>query len=131
MGLRVDKFLWVVRLAKTRSAANALVTQKKVQCNGNAVKPSREVKIGDLLTLQKGNAVFSFKVLNLSEMRVSAPLVPTLIEDITSNEERQKYSDYLSAQSAYQVFGKGKPSKKDRRVITQFKEDTLSFDDEN
>lgn len=120
MALRIDKFIWAVRLSKTRALATELINKKKVLCNDLVVKPAREIRVGDMIKVQKANAWFSYKVLSLTERRVGPPLVSTFIIDLTSEEERQKLSDYLAAQKAYQHFGTGRPTKKDRRSIAQF-----------
>jgi ribosome-associated heat shock protein Hsp15 len=120
MSLRIDKFLWCVRLTKTRSIATELVSKKKVRCNAAEVKASKEIKVGDHLTIQKANAWFSYRVVGLTEKRVGAPLVDQFIIDITHESERQKLLDYNAAQRAYQQFGTGKPSKKNRRHLDKF-----------
>lgn len=120
MSCRLDKFVWSVRLAKTRSKATEEISKGKVRLNGVSVKPSREVKIGDEVQLVKHNALFSFKVLALLDKRVGPKLVELYIIDMTSNEEREKYRLYQLAQSAYREHGTGKPSKKDRRDLDDF-----------
>ena len=123
MALRIDKFIWAVRLSKTRALATELINKKKVLCNDLVVKPAREIRVGDVIKVQKANAWFSYKVLSLTERRVGPPLVSTFINDLTSEEERQKLADYLAAQKAYQHLGTGRPTKKDRRSIAQFMND--------
>lgn len=128
--MRIDKFIWVVRLAKTRSIATEWVAKKKVLCNDTPVKASKDLKPGDILKLQKANAWFSYKVLDLTEKRIGAALVPTFILDITPEEERLKWRNYIEAQKAYQHYGTGKPTKKDRRDISQFTDEATWFNDE-
>lgn len=120
MSLRVDKFVWFVRLAKTRSVAAEEVSKGRVKLNGESVKPSKEVKVGDVVSIHRNTAVFSYKVLQLLDRRVGAKLVADHISDITPLEEVEKYKAYQLAQSAYRVHGTGKPSKKDRREIDDF-----------
>lgn len=122
MSCRLDKFVWSVRLAKTRSKATDEISRGKVRLNGVNVKPSREVKAGDEVQLVKHNALFSFKVLATLDKRVGPKLVELYIVDITSNEEREKYRLYQLAQSAYRVNGTGKPTKKDRRELDDYME---------
>jgi len=122
MPLRIDKFIWCVRLTKTRSQATELISKKKVLCNNVQTKAAKEIKVGDILSIQKSNAWFSYRILALTDKRVGAPLAPSFIEDITPEEERQKLKDYLASQRAYQHLGTGKPSKKDRRHLTKFLE---------
>lgn len=120
MSLRVDKFVWFVRLAKTRSVAAEEVSKGRVKLNGESVKPSKEVKVGDVVSIHRNTAVFSYKVLQLLDRRVGAKLVADHISDITPLEEVEKFKAYQLAQSAYRVHGTGKPSKKDRREIDDF-----------
>ena len=128
--MRIDKYIWAVRLAKTRSIATELVVKKKVLCNDIPVKAAKDVKHGDVLKVQKANAWFSYKVLDLTEKRIGAVLVPSFILDITPEEERLKWRNYIEAQKAYQHYGTGKPTKKDRRDISQFTDEATWFNDE-
>ncbi len=123
MSLRWDKYLWCVRLAKTRTQATELLQKGKVLVNDANVKPSREPKIGDQISVLKNNAVFSFKVLALLDKRVGPKLVSDYLIDQTPEEEIEKYRQYQLAQSAYRNYGTGKPSKKDRRDIETFMDD--------
>lgn len=123
MSSRIDKFVWCVRLSKTRSIATDLVSKNKVKLNGEEVKPSKEVKPGDIITIHKNTAVFSYKVIQLLANRVGAKLVADYIEDITDPIEVEKYKAYQASQSVYRELGTGKPSKKDRRDISDFLED--------
>ena len=120
--MRIDKYIWCVRLAKTRSLASKLVDGNKIKLNGAECKPSKEVAIGDRVSLQKNNAVFSFKILQLTNKRLGAKLVSDHIIDITPEEEIEKYKSYQLAQRAYRGKDQGKPNKKDRRDIDQFLE---------
>ncbi len=120
MSYRIDKFLWSVRLAKTRSQAAELISKGKVKLNGSTVKPAREVKVNDQISITRNTAVFSYKVLNLLDRRVGAKLVPDYLVDTTPPEELEKYKLYQAAQSQYREYGTGKPSKKDRRDLDEF-----------
>ena len=120
--MRIDKFIWHVRLSKTRSLAANLVDRNKIQINGKECKPSKEVQLGDLITVQKNNAVFSYKILQLTNKRLGAKLVLDHIVDITPEEEIEKYKTYQLAQRAYRGKDQGKPNKKDRRDIDHFLE---------
>jgi ribosome-associated heat shock protein Hsp15 len=122
MKLRWDKFIWSVRLTKTRSIATELLAKGKIKINGENVKPAKEVKIGDVINLHKNSAVFSFKVLNFLDKRVGAQLVSEYINDITPIEEIDKYKNYQAAQRVYRETD-GKPTKKDRRALDEFLED--------
>ena len=120
--MRIDKFVWCVRLAKTRSVASKLVSTNKIKLNGTECKPAKEVCLNDLITVQKNNALFSYKVIQLTNKRLGAKLVQDHIIDITPAEEIEKYKTYQMAQRAYRGKDQGKPNKKDRRDIDQFLE---------
>lgn len=117
---RIDKFIWAVRLFKTRSLAANQCKTNKVLVNGEPVKASRDVKIGDTVSLKKNGAVFSYKVIELLEKRVGAKLVADYIIDTTPAEEIEKYKIYLAAQSNYRDNGMGKPTTKERRTLEKF-----------
>ncbi len=120
MALRIDKYTWAVRLTKTRSQASELISKGKIRINATEVKPSRDVKVGDVIQVHKNSAVFSYKVLELLEKRVGPKLVSIYIEDITPIEEVEKYKTYQEAQRVYRDMGTGRPSKKDRRSLDDF-----------
>ena len=122
MSVRIDKFIWFTRLCKTRSIATELVKKGKVKLNGEGVKPSREVKEGDVVGIVKHTSTFTYKVKSLLKNRVGAKLVEDHIIDITPLEEVEKFKAYLAALSAYRGHGTGKPTKKERRVLDSFLE---------
>lgn len=122
MKYRVDKYVWSVRLAKTRSKASELVAKGKVLLNHEKVKPAKEVKEGDIVTVIVHNANLSYKVIGLLDRRVGAKLVENYIRDITPPEELDKLKVYRAAQRVYREKGTGKPSKKDRRDLDDFME---------
>lgn len=126
MSVRIDKFIWCIRICKTRSIATELVKKGKVRVNNQGIKPAKEVLQGDVIQINKANAVFQYKVIKLLNNRVGAKLVDEYIEDITEEEEIEKYKTYQTAQSSYKQYGSGKPTKKDRRILDEF----LSWDDE-
>jgi ribosome-associated heat shock protein Hsp15 len=120
MALRIDKYVWAVRLTKTRSQASELISKGKIKINEIDVKPSRDIKTGDTINIHKNSAVFSYKVLELLEKRVGPKLVSIYIEDITPIEEVEKFKSYQEAQRVYRDMGTGRPSKKDRRSLDDF-----------
>lgn len=120
MGYRIDKYIWSVRLSKTRSIATELVQKGKFKLNNGGVKPSKEVKVGDVISIIKNNAVFSYKVKALLDKRVGAKFVEEYLMDITPNEEREKFRTYQAAQGVYREYGTGRPSRKDRDNFDQF-----------
>lgn len=120
--MRIDKYVWCVRLSKTRSLATKLIANNKIKLNNAECKPAKELAVGDLLTIQKNNASFSFRVKALTEKRLGAKLVTDYIDDETSEEEIEKYKTYQAAQRNYRGRDQGKPSKKDRRELDDFLE---------
>ena len=115
--VRIDKFLWSVRLFKTRTLAAEACEKHHVLVNGAEVKPSRNVKAGDTLTVKKMPMVHTYEVLGLIDKRQSAPLVKNFIADTTPPEETEKAAMARMTASAYRDRGAGRPTKKDRRDI--------------
>ena len=130
MSLRIDKYVWFVRLAKTRTLATELVQKNKIKLNDNPVKPSKEVKIGDTISIVKNNATFSYKIKDLLDRRVGAKPVADYLIDITDPLELEKFKTYQAAQSVYREYGTGRPSRKDRDNLESFFE-WLEDDDED
>jgi ribosome-associated heat shock protein Hsp15 len=120
---RIDKFIWAVRLCKTRSLAADLCKANKILLNDEEVKAGKDVKVGDKVTVKKNSARFSYEVIALLEKRVGAKLVSEYIIDVTPQEEIDKYEMYQLAQKQYRQDGLGRPSKKDRRKIDKFLKD--------
>jgi ribosome-associated heat shock protein Hsp15 len=130
MSLRIDKYVWFVRLAKTRTLATESVQKNRIKLNNSPVKPSKEVKIGDTISIIKNNATFSYKVKDLLDRRVGAKLVADYLIDITDPLEIEKFKTYQAAQSVYREYGTGRPSRKDRDNFDSFFE-WLEDDDED
>jgi ribosome-associated heat shock protein Hsp15 len=122
MACRIDKYVWSVRLAKTRSQAADAISKGKVRLNNELVKPAKEVKLGDEIQVVKHTAKFSYRVVQLLDRRVGAKLVPDYLVDITPDEEIEKLKMYQLSQKSYRQHGTGKPSKKDRRDLDDFME---------
>lgn len=117
---RIDKYLWAVRLFKTRSMAANMVKTGKVLIKGEEVKASKVIKVGEKFSIKKNTALFTYEVIDLLEKRVGAKLVENYLRDITPVEEIEKYKAYQLAQRQYREQGYGKPTKKDRRNINKF-----------
>ncbi|WP_339738571.1 RNA-binding S4 domain-containing protein [uncultured Sunxiuqinia sp.] len=118
--IRVDKWLWAVRVFKTRSMATEAVKKGRVYIADMAVKPSRVVKIGDVVKVRKTPVTYSYKVLELADKRMGAKLVSDYMEDVTPKEELeilevQKHSGWFQRER-----GTGRPTKKDRRDLDDF-----------
>ncbi len=117
---RMDKFVWSVRLAKTRSIASTLISKGKIRLNGSTTKPSKEVKLGDEINIVKHTSVFTYRVIQLLDRRIGAKLVADYLIDITPVEELEKFKVYQSNQRVYRDHGTGKPTKKDRRDLDEY-----------
>jgi ribosome-associated heat shock protein Hsp15 len=120
MAIRFDKFVWSVRLTKTRSIATELISKGKIRINGLDVKPSKDVKVSEVIHVLKNSAVFTYKIKALIDKRVGPKLVIDYLEDITPLEEIEKFKLYVDSQSVYRKNGTGKPTKKDRRSLDDF-----------
>lgn len=120
-GLRIDKWLWAVRLFKTRNLASEACRAGKVRINDQAVKPSRELKTGDVITVSFPPIVKTVKVVTLSGNRVSAKLVADLMEDMTPEEEYAKLERKKELDFEFRQHGTGRPTKRQRREIEYLK----------
>lgn len=121
MNVRIDKYLWCIRVFKSRSIATDACEGGKVKIDGASVKPSRHIKPGDVIIVQQGYVKRAFRVIELLEKRVGAPLVKNYALDITPQEELDKLQTerFVSYQSKFK--GVGRPTKKDRRLIDKVK----------
>ena len=121
--LRIDKWLWAARFFKTRGLAQDAVDGGKVQINGDRVKPSREVKVGDTLVIQMGEYTWTVAVLGLSDRRGPAPVARQLYsEDPKSQSARLKQIETRQWVADPGSAIKGRPTKRDRRLIHRFKD---------
>jgi ribosome-associated heat shock protein Hsp15 len=120
MAIRLDKFVWSVRLTKTRSIATELISKGKIRINGMDVKPSKEVKVNDVIHVSKNAALFTYQIKALLDKRIGPKLVIDYLEDTTPIEEKEKFQMYVESQSVYRQYGTGKPTKKDRRSLDDF-----------
>lgn len=122
--VRIDKWLWSVRIFKSRTLASDIIKSGKVKVNGTQVKSSFLTQRGDEIIVKKGGFNFTFKVIQLIEKRVGAPIAVTCYKDITPAEELQKYDDWFTGKmgaAEMRERGAGRPTKKDRREIDDFK----------
>lgn len=129
---RIDKWLWSVRIYKTRTLASDEVRSGKVKINQSNAKPASNVQAGDLVTVKKNGFNFQFKVIEVIEKRVSAPIAQQCYQDHTPQEELNKYNDWFIGKFGAEMRdrGAGRPTKKDRREIDDFKENYFDdFDD--
>lgn len=120
--VRIDKWLWAVRIFKTRSIAIDAIKMGRVTIGGQKVKPSRNVMVGEVIDVKKPPIIYSFKVLALAQNRMGAKLVPGFMENVTRKEqldllEMNRISGFID-----RAKGMGRPTKKDRRDIDDFTE---------
>lgn len=116
---RLDKFLWSIRVYKTRSDAADACKSGRVNIDGVVVKASREVKPGDLIEVRKGNVRYKYRVIELLNNRVGAKLVPNYVEDLTPPEELAKLDVPKETLFVYRERGTGRPTKKERRDLDE------------
>lgn len=121
--VRVDKWLWAVRIFKSRSQATDACKSGQVIVDEKTVKPSTLIQLEDIIHVKKDGFRLQFKVLQLIEKRVGAPIAETCKEDLTPEEELNKYKDWFigKARPEWRQKGDGRPTKKDRRTLEEFK----------
>ncbi len=122
--MRVDKYLWCVRYYKTRSIATNACKSGKVRVNKDIVKPSREVYPGDTINLRRDQIDYQLEVIANPEARVGAKLVDLYRKDTTPKESLEKIELLKYAKDYYRGKGVGRPTKKDRRDLDDFSENT-------
>ncbi len=120
--VRIDKFLWAVRIFKTRSLASNACRMGRILIGNIPVKPSRLIDSDQVLTIKKPPVTYKFKVLEPVEKRVSAKLTPRYIEDLTSEDEKRKIEVRTSGAVIHREKGTGRPTKKDRRLIDRLQD---------
>ena len=125
--VRIDKYLWSIRVFKTRSEATDACKGGKVRVNGADTKPSKMVKVGDTSVARKGAVTYTYKVLELIDKRQGAKLVPNYAENLTPPEELAKLRAPIETFFLKRDRGAGRPTKKDRRQMEALWDD-LSFD---
>lgn len=120
MEVRVDKYLFAMRIYKTRSIATDACKKGRITMHGQELKPSRTFKIGDKFSVRKGPITYGYEVLQLSENRLGAKLVPDYLRDITTPDQLELLELARLAGQSGRDRGMGRPTKKDRREIEQF-----------
>lgn len=119
--IRIDKWLCAVRVFKTRNQATEACRAGKVKIEGQNIKPSHEVRIDEIITVQSGKITKTLKVIGLIKNRVSAKLAVNNVEDMTPEEEYQKLKIMKETNYEYRDKGFGRPTKKQRRLIDKLK----------
>ena len=133
--IRLDKYLWAVRIFKTRSDAADAIRHNRVLVNDAYAKPSREVKVGDHITVRRERVTYSYKVLELVSSRQPAKNVPTYCLNCTPQSELDKLNVPHETIFVFRERGMGRPTKKDRRNIDAlmdgfFYDDSLDMEDD-
>jgi ribosome-associated heat shock protein Hsp15 len=118
--IRIDKYLWAVRLYKTRCLAAEACRKGRIIINNVQVKSSRIIAKDDILIVKKLPVVYSYRIKETTGNRLSASLVANYIDDLTSAEEKLKLILAEKAWSGYREKGSGRPTKKERRVIDKY-----------
>lgn len=124
MEARLDKWLWAARIYKTRSMAADACKNGRVSINGALAKPSRSVKEGDTVSVRKSPVTYTFKVRQAIEKRVGAKFLPEIIENVTAPEQYELLEMSRISGFVGRARGTGRPTKKERRALDHFTEDT-------
>lgn len=120
--MRLDKFLWCVRLFKTRSLATEALRREQVMLNGRMVKPSAEVKVGDAFALRVPPIWREWEIISLPTSRTGAKLVPGLVTERTAFDDLEKLELARLVRAGHRSPGSGRPTKRDRRELERFGE---------
>ncbi len=124
--VRIDKWIWSVRIFKSRTIATDACKAGKVRVGGEAVKASYLLGENEVVVVKKEGFNFAYRALVLIEKRVGAPIAVTCYEDVTPEEEKNKYNAWFqnaAATNERREKGAGRPTKKERREIEKFKDD--------
>lgn len=127
--VRIDKYLWAIRVFKTRTDATEACKGNKITVNGSAIKPAREVKAGDTIEVRKGPVLYTFRVIAPLEKRVGAKEVPNYAENLTPESELAKLHAPVETFFIRRDRGTGRPTKKERRDMDSLY-DTFFIEDE-
>ncbi len=123
---RIDKWLWTMRVFKTRTIATDACKKGRVTMGGTAVKPSRTIKKGDIIDVRKPPVTYTFRVVDIPPNRLGAKLVPDYLENLTPQSqydllEMTRISGFVDRQK-----GLGRPTKRDSRELSRFKEESYA-----
>lgn len=127
--MRVDKYLFAMRLYKTRTIAAEACKKGRVTMGGTTLKPSRTFHVGDVFSVRKGPITYTYRILQLCENRVGAKLVPDYLRDQTAPEQLELLELAKMAVQTGRDRGTGRPTKKDRRDIEMFISEDYMLDD--
>ena len=124
--VRIDKWLWAMRIFKSRTIAVEACKKGRVSIGGTNVKASRIVKVGDVIDVRKPPITYSFKVLALTERRMGAKLVPDYMENVTAQSQYDLLELNKIGGFVNRAKGTGRPTKKDRRSMDDFTQPTFA-----
>jgi ribosome-associated heat shock protein Hsp15 len=124
--VRIDKFLWSVRIYKTRSMASEACRKGRILINNIPVKPSRSVFKDEIIIVRKLPVIYVYRIIQPAVNRVSAKMAGNYIEDLTPEEEKKKLVIKHSVISGYREKGSGRPTKKERRNLDRLIDDFVS-----
>ncbi len=128
---RIDKWLWAARIFKTRSIASDACKNGRVTIGGVNMKPSRSVKVGDVVSVKKPPITYSFKVLKTIEQRVGAKFLPEIYENVTDPKQYELLEMSRISGFVDRARGTGRPTKKERRALDAFVEpEFFDFDED-
>lgn len=126
---RIDKWLWAARIYKTRSMAAAACKKGQISLNGAQLKPSRTVRVGDVINVKKPPITYSFKIKQTIEKRVGAKLIPDILENVTPPEQYELLEMNRISGFIDRARGAGRPTKKERRSLDSFTNTPEYLDD--
>jgi len=129
METRIDKYLWAMRLFKTRTIAADACKKGRVFIKNVAVKPSRMIKIGDVISIRQNPVMYSFEIVQLSENRLNAKLVPEYMHNVTTPDQLEILELAKLSGNVQRARGTGRPTKKERRDLDNFFEPVF-FDED-
>lgn len=129
--IRIDKWLWAVRLFKTRTLAAEACKKGKVLIQNVPVKPSHLVKVGDVINIKRNPVLYSYKILKLAENRMNAKLVSDFMTDVTTPDQRELIELGKISKKMGRKPGSGRPTKKERRELDNFIEEPTFWDEED
>jgi len=130
--VRIDKWLWSVRIFKSRTISTEVCRSGRVEIHEHKAKASSQITTGDIVHVQKNGYRFTFKVIRLLEKRVGAAIAQEAYEDLTPAEELNKYESWYMGKAGAEMRerGAGRPTKRERRELDNFKGDYY-FDDDD
>ncbi len=120
---RIDKWLWAVRIFKSRTLATSTCKSGKVKIEGEKVKPAQSIEVGQIIEVRKNGFQYIFQVEKIIQKRVGAPIAQTCYKNLTPEEELHKYKDWFIGKGSAEkrAKGAGRPTKKERRELEEFK----------